>query len=120
MPTVRRPDGSLEGVEAVIDKDLTAAVLASAIGADVLVIATDVEHAVLDYGTPQARPIGAGTSAELRRYAAAGQFASGSMGPKVEAVVRFVENGGHRAVITSLERIMQAARGDAGTIIEKE
>ena len=120
IPVVRGEDGSLHGVEAVIDKDLAAALLARAVGADLLVIATDVEHAVLDYGTPHARPIGAVTPAELRRYAAAGQFASGSMGPKVEAVVRFVENGGHRAVITSLERIMQAARGDAGTIIEKE
>lgn len=120
IPVVRGEDGSLHGVEAVIDKDLAAALLARAVGADLLVIATDVEHAVLDYGTPHARPIGEVTPAELRRYAAAGQFASGSMGPKVEAVVRFVENGGHRAVITSLERIMQAARGDAGTIIEKE
>lgn len=120
IPVVRGEDGSLHGVEAVIDKDLAAALLARAVGADLLVIATDVEHAVLDYGTPHAHPIGAVTPAELRRYAAAGQFASGSMGPKVEAVVRFVENGGHRAVITSLERIMQAARGDAGTIIEKE
>lgn len=120
IPVVRGEDGSLHGVEAVIDKDLAAALLARAVGADLLVIATDVEHAVLDYGTPHARPIGEVTPAELRRFAAAGQFASGSMGPKVEAVVRFVENGGHRAVITSLERIMQAARGDAGTIIEKE
>ena len=120
IPVVRGEDGSLHGVEAVIDKDLAAALLARAVGADLLVIATDVEHAVLDYGSPHARPIGEVTPAELRGFAADGQFASGSMGPKVEAVVRFVENGGHRAVITSLERIMQAARGEAGTIIEKE
>jgi len=118
IPTVRDPDGSLRGVEAVIDKDLAAAVLARTTGADVLIIATDVEHAILGYGTPQARPIERVSAQELRRLAAQGHFASGSMGPKVEAVLRFVEQGGRRAVITSLERIGAAVRGDAGTVVE--
>jgi carbamate kinase len=120
IPVVRDPDGTLRGVEAVIDKDLSAALLAPAVGADVLVIATDVEHVLLGYGTPQQRPIERATPAELRTYAGGDEFASGSMGPKVEAVVRFVENGGRRAVITSLDRIEDAVHGRAGTVVEEE
>ena len=122
IPHVRRPDGSLHGVGAVLDKDLTAALLARRTDADVLVIATDVDHVLLDFGTERARPIGSTTPAELRSYAAQGQFASGSMGPKVEAVVRFVEQGGRRAVITSLERIADAVTGTAGagTVVEPD
>jgi carbamate kinase len=84
----------------------------------VLVIATDVDNAILDYGRPTARPLGRVTTEELRGHAADGHFTSGSMGPKVEAAVRFVESGGTRSVITSLERITEAVRGDAGTVIE--
>ena len=118
IPVVRDPDGSLRGVEAVIDKDLAAAILGPSVGADVLVIATDVDNAVLSYGTPDARPLERVTPARMREYAAAGHFASGSMGPKVEAAVRFVEGGGTRSVITSLQRIREAVHGSAGTIIE--
>ncbi len=119
IPVVRR-DGRIAGVEAVIDKDLAAAVLARAVDARVLVIATDVEHAAAAFGTPQERPIGAVTTRELRDLAAEGHFASGSMGPKVEAAIRFVEAGGHRAVITSLDRIADAVDGRAGTVVELE
>ena len=119
IPHARQPDGSVHGISAVLDKDLTAALLARTVDADVLVIATDVEHAVLDFGTERARPLGRVTPGELRSYAAAGQFASGSMGPKVEAVVRFVEQGGRRAVITSLDRISAAVPGAAGTVVEQ-
>src|SRR4051812_29372054 len=91
IPVVRDGDGNLGGVEAVIDKDLGAALLARTVGADVLVIATDVPHAVLHYGTPQASDLGTVGVGQLRAYAAEGHFASGSMGPKVEAVCRFVE-----------------------------
>jgi carbamate kinase len=118
IPVVRDPDGTLRGVEAVIDKDLAGALLARAVGADVLVIATDVDNAVLSYGTPDARPLERVTPAQMREYAAAGHFASGSMGPKVEAAVRFVEGGGTRSAITSLQRIPEAVHGSAGTIIE--
>jgi carbamate kinase len=118
IPVVRDADGTLRGVEAVIDKDLTAAILAEAVGADVLVIATDVDHAVTGYGTADAKEIGQVTPAQMRAYAAAGHFASGSMGPKVEAAIRFVEAGGTRSVITTLSRIAEAVRGGQGTCIE--
>ncbi len=117
IPVVRDPDGTLRGVEAVIDKDLGAALLARTAGADALVIATDVEHVMLGYGTPDARPLTEVTVAEARRYAAEGQFASGSMGPKMEAACRFVEAGGGRAVICSLDAIAKAVDGGAGTQI---
>jgi carbamate kinase len=114
IPVVRDPDGTLRGVEAVIDKDLAAALLARSVGADVLVIATDVDNAILDYGTDTARPIGRVMTTQMRAHAADGQFASGSMGPKVEAAVRFVEQGGTRSVITSLKRIGDAVTRGAG------
>ena len=118
IPVVRDADGQLRGVEAVIDKDLTAAILARSLDADVLVIATDVDHAIVGYGTADAQPLGVVTPAQMREYAAAGHFASGSMGPKVEAAVRFVESGGHRSVITSLAHIAEAVTGAYGTCIE--
>jgi carbamate kinase len=118
IPVVRREDGGLEGVEAVIDKDLGAALLARSITVDTLVIATDVPNAVLHYGTPGAAPVGRVTVGEMRALAAEGHFASGSMGPKVDAVCRFVENGGARAVITNLDHIVEAVTGeDTGTVV---
>ena len=120
IPVVRGADGALHGVEAVIDKDLSAALLARAVGAEVLVIATDVENVVLGFGTPQARPVGRVGTTEMRALQEGQHFATGSMGPKVEAAVRFVEGGGARAVITSLENIEQAVHGRAGTVIEPE
>ncbi len=119
VPVVRGADGTLNGVEAVIDKDFGAAALGRAVRATALIIATDVPNAVVGFGTPGARPIGAVTTAELRVLQAAGHFASGSMGPKVEAALRFVERGGRRAVITSLEHIGEALAGATGTIVEK-
>jgi carbamate kinase len=114
---VRESDGCLRGVEAVIDKDLGAALLADAIQADRLVIATDVEHAVLDFGTDRAQPIETVDLATMRTYAAAGQFGSGSMGPKVEAICRYVERAGQPGVITSLANLGAGVRGEAGTIV---
>jgi carbamate kinase len=117
VPVVRDPDGSVRGVEAVIDKDLGAALLAGAIAADRLVIATDVDHAILDFGTDRARPIEEVDVSTMREYAAQGQFASGSMGPKVDAVCRFVEASGQPAVITSLDNIVSGVKGESGTIV---
>jgi carbamate kinase len=113
-----RDGGGLRGVEAVIDKDRTAAILAREVDADTLVIATDVPNVMVGFGTPSARPLGRVTAAELRELAAAGQFARGSMGPKVDAALRFLDAGGTRAVITSLEHIADAVAGnDAGTVL---
>jgi carbamate kinase len=114
-PTVRTASGSLDGVEAVVDKDLTANILAQNLKADLLVIATDVPNAVIGFGTPEAYPLQEIPVAQLRAHAANGVFGSGSMGPKVEAVCRFVEATGRRAAITSLETIGDAAAGKAGT-----
>jgi len=103
--------GRLVGVEAVIDKDLTAALLAEELGADELVILTDVPHVERDWGTPAARAIGRASAAELRQLS----FAAGSMGPKIEAACRFVERTGCEAVIGSLGDLAAVAHGDAGT-----
>jgi carbamate kinase len=123
IPVVRTAQGAVHGIEAVIDKDLTAALLAGAVGADALVIATDVEHAVVGWGTDAARPLGRVGLAELEGYAASGQFASGSMGPKVEAALRFVRAGGARAIITALDRItdaVESADAGVGTVLEPD
>ena len=114
VPTVSE-DGVLRGVAAVIDKDLGAALLARTVAADVLVVATDVPHAVLRYGAPDAEPLGEVTVSRMREHLAAGHFASGSMGPKVEAACRFVDQGGRLAAITELSRIRDAVAGGAGT-----
>ena len=115
IPTVRTPDGTLEGIEAVIDKDLTASLIARQINADLLVIATDVDSAVTDWGTPYASPIGEVTASEMRCIAEDQGFAAGSMGPKIEAVTRFAEAGHGIGIITSLPRISQAIEGRLGT-----
>lgn len=118
IPVVRSESGAVHGVEAVIDKDLTAALLARAVAADVLVIATDVAHAVAGWGTPDAHDIGRVTLAEMEAYAAAGHFASGSMGPKVDAAMRFVRAGGRRSIVTALDQLATAIDGHIGTVIE--
>jgi carbamate kinase len=119
IPVVRREDGSLSGVEAVIDKDLGAALLGILVGADVLVVATDVPQAVLRFGTPEAQPLGRVGLARMQEYAEEGHFASGSMGPKVDAVCRFVQATDKPAVITSLDRIVDAVVdvGTTGTVV---
>jgi carbamate kinase len=118
VPVIRAGDGTLRGVEAVIDKDLAAAVLGRTLAVDLLVIATDVDHVARGFGTPAEQQLRQVTVGQLRKYANEGQFGSGSMGPKVEAACRFVETGGARTVITSLQRISQAAAGAAGTIVD--
>jgi len=116
IPVVETPTG-YDGVEAVIDKDLGAALLGRLVGADVLVIATDVPHAVLRFGTAEAEDVGEVPLTGMRRYLDEGHFASGSMGPKVEALCRFVDRTGGTAVITDLAHIVPAIRGQAGTVV---
>jgi carbamate kinase len=103
--------GALVGVEAVIDKDLASELLAEGVGADLFVMATDVDGVYLDWGTPQQRRLGQVTPQELAGY----EFAAGSMGPKVEAAVRFAATTGQRAAIGSLADITQIVAGTAGT-----
>jgi len=117
VPVVR--DEGLRGIEAVVDKDRASQVLASELGAGALVVLTDVEHACVNYGEPDQRPLGQVTAGELRGHLAAGEFGAGSMQPKVEACLRFVEAGGDRAVITSPDKLCVALDGDAGTQIRE-
>ena len=116
VPVVRR-EGRLAGVEAVIDKDLAAAVLAKVIGWKTLVIATDVERVALDFGKPGQRFLDKMTLAEARTHLAEGQFPEGSMGPKILAAIQFLESGGERAVITDLAHLDAAVEKKAGTRI---
>jgi len=120
IPVVADGQGMLRGVAAVIDKDLASAVLAAEIGADQLVISTAVEKVCLDFGKPSQRALDSLTVAEARRYAAAGQFAPGSMLPKIEACLHFIEQGGSGAVITCPEAISGALTGNSGTRITGE
>jgi carbamate kinase len=112
-PVVRNRLGELEGIEAVVDKDSTAGLLAEALDADLLVVLTDVAGVETDYGTQAARPIHRATPADLRAL----QFPPGSMGPKVEAVCRFVELTGGTAAIGSLRDVAAILTGKAGTIV---
>jgi carbamate kinase len=113
IPVVADPSGALRGVEAVVDKDLTAALLAAAVNADALLLLTDVDAVIDGYGTPSARPIRRATPAELR----ARSFPAGSMGPKVEAACRFVEATGKVAGIGRLDAAAALLTGEAGTTV---
>ncbi len=118
IPVVADRDGSLSGVAAVIDKDLASALLASEIGADLLLITTAVEKVALDFGTPEQRWVDRLTLAEAKARLAEGRhFAPGSMAPKIEAVIRFLEHGGGRAVVTDPENVERALAGETGTTI---
>jgi carbamate kinase len=108
--------GQLHGVEAVVDKDRTAALLAQSVGAEVLLVLTEVDRVQVGYGTPEARPLDAMTVAQAREWLAAGEFPDGSMGPKVEACADFVESGG-RAAIGALADAAAVLAGRAGTTI---
>jgi carbamate kinase len=108
-------NGNLQGVEAVIDKDRASALLATRLGVDLFVISTDTDYVYLDYKRPTQRPLQQVRVGELQAYLEAGQFPPGNMGPKVESVLRFLQNGGKEAVITSCENLQKAVGGSAGT-----
>jgi carbamate kinase len=112
---VARVGEDLVGIDAVIDKDLAAALVGRLVGATTLFLLTGVERVLLDFGTPDERPVEVMTVAEARGHLADGQFPPGSMGPKVEAAVQFVEGGGSQAVITSLDGAADALAGRTGT-----
>ncbi len=116
IPVVSAPEG-LFGLDAVIDKDLTSALLANALGAELLLISTAVENVCLNYGKPEQKTLGIVSLEEVKTYYAQGQFPAGSMGPKIAAAIRYLENGGKAAVITSPEHMLQALTHGKGTII---
>lgn len=117
IPVVQNPDGSLEGVAAVIDKDFGAELLAEDVGADTLLILTEVEKVAINFGTPEQRDLGRLSLEMAAKYCAEGQFGSGSMLPKVEACMKFIRAyPGKRAIITSLSKAKEALEGKTGTI----
>ncbi|HEX7051332.1 MAG TPA: carbamate kinase [Longimicrobiales bacterium] len=116
-PVYRDPEGRLEGVDAVVDKDRAATVLARGIGADVLVILTNVDGVYRGFGTPRQTLLREATAGEAERLLAAGEFGSGSMAPKVEAAIDFLRGGGRRAHIARLDQGLAAVEGRAGTTL---
>ena len=119
IPVIRQPDGTLKGMDAVIDKDFAASLLAVQIKANVLVISTAVPKVFLNYGKPNEKPLDKVTLAELKQYVLEGHFAPGSMLPKVQAVIGFLENGGEKAVITNPEALEEAMAERTGTHVHR-
>ena len=118
VPVIRDKNGKLRGVEAVLDKDRTAALLARIIRAETLLILTDVDKVAVNYGKPSQKALDRMTVQDCRKYLAEGQFPPGSMGPKIESAISFLsDSGGRRAVIASLENAESALEGTAGTTI---
>lgn len=118
VPVVRQADGSLKGVEAVIDKDFGAATLADLLGADTLLILTSVDAAKVNFNQPNEQSLGAISVEEMQKHIDDGQFAAGSMLPKTQAALKFLAGGtGRTAIITSLEKTTEAVNGAAGTRI---
>lgn len=117
IPVVQNPDGSLEGVAAVIDKDFGAELLAEKVGADILMILTEVEKVAVNFNKPVQRNLDSLTPAEADKYIEEGQFAPGSMLPKVQAAMKFIKaNPGKKAIITSLDKAVDALEGRTGTL----
>ena len=117
IPVIRDEEGALWGKEAVIDKDLAAAILAKSLKADAFIISTAVERVCLDYNKPTQKSIDEMTTEEARKYSDDGQFAPGSMLPKIQAIVDYVESTGNLGMITDPEHIPSALKGEAGTRI---
>lgn len=120
IPVVRDPDGRLRGLEAVVDKDRASALLATELGARRMIITTAVDGIYRDYLTARRTRLASVTPDELRRLAADGQFPPGSMGPKVEAAIRFIERGGEEVVICEPAALAEAFHGRAGTTIRED
>ncbi|MDQ0326132.1 carbamate kinase [Rhodopseudomonas julia] len=117
IPVVRDAEGDLHGVEAVIDKDRTSVLMANLLGIDDLMILTPVPRVAVDFGKPTQRPLKQVTLSEIRRHRADGQFPPGSMGPKIDAAITFLENGGKRVLIGRIEDALAMLRGEAGTSV---
>jgi carbamate kinase len=117
IPVVRDEQGDLHGVDAVIDKDYASSLLAAGLEADLFLISTSVKQVCLNYGGPGETPLAHLTAAQAKEYLKQGQFPPGSMGPKIQAVIQFLEKGGKEALITSPENLAKALRGETGTRI---
>ena len=117
IPVVEKEDGDLRGVEAVIDKDFASGLLANLIRADLLIISTAVEKVAVNFNKPDQKWLDEMTVAEAEQYIAEGHFAPGSMLPKVQAIVKFLKEGGKKALITDPPNIQRALRGETGTWI---
>ncbi len=117
IPVIRNEDGTLQGVEAVIDKDLAGEVLATALGVGTFVILTDVDGAYINYGKPDQKKLDVVTVSELEKYYKEGHFKPGSMGPKVLAAIRFIKHGGKKAMIGHLQKGYEVIKGESGTIV---
>jgi carbamate kinase len=120
IPVAEDADGTLRGVEAVIDKDLASSLLAREIGADLLLVSTGVEKVAVDFNRPGQRWLDRIDLAEARRHYADDQFDRGSMGPKIKAVIDYLEAGGKAGLITNPENIGRALKGETGTLIVRE
>lgn len=119
IPVLEDEDGNYQGIEAVIDKDLAGEKLAELVGANVFLVLTDVEQVKLNYGKPNEKSLSKITYEEAKRYFNEGHFLAGSMGPKVKACLRFLENGGEKAIIASLDNAVEALKGQSGTTMVK-
>jgi carbamate kinase len=117
IPVVRGRDGQWRGVEAVIDKDFASALLAAELKAELYIVLTGVSKVALDFGKPAQRFVDRITVAEARKYLSEGQFPAGSMGPKIEASIQFVQASGQQVLITDVEHLRDALEGKDGTVI---
>jgi carbamate kinase len=119
IPVIRNEQGELEGVEAVIDKDLGSSLLARNLGADTFIISTAIDAVCLNFGQKDQKPLRRASLLEVKQYLGEGHFKPGSMRPKIEAVIEFLEAGGEKAIITSPENLLNAVKGEEGTTITK-
>jgi len=119
IPVILNDQGDLEGVEAVIDKDLGSSLLARSLGTDIFIISTAIDAVYLNFGMGNQKPINHATVSEIKQYLAEGHFKPGSMKPKIEAIIQFLEDGGKQAIITSPESLLKSIRGECGTTVIK-
>ncbi len=117
IPVYIDKNGDYEGIDAVIDKDLASAVIGAEIGAEILLILTDIDQVAINYGQPDQKGLERVTLSEIKKYHAEGHFPPGSMGPKIDAAIKFLEDGGEMVAITSLNNAGRAIHGEAGTRI---
>ncbi len=119
IPVYIEKDGTLEGVDAVIDKDRASSLLANQINAEMLIILTGIDKVALNFGKPNQKLLDTMSASEAETYLKQGQFPPGSMGPKIEAALDFLKNGGQKVVITSIDKAAEAVLGNAGTVVTR-